>query len=72
MYQCAISLPLNSSNVSISGPTDPKELETFMDEAVNALLKAHHIPGAMVAVVKDGQIIFVKGYGYGDVNERKA
>lgn len=65
-------MPPNSSNVSISGPTDPKELQTFMDGAVNAELKAHHIPGATVSVVKDGKIIFAKGYGYADVNESKA
>jgi CubicO group peptidase (beta-lactamase class C family) len=54
-----------------TGPTDPGELEAFMDEAVNAQLEAHHIPGATVAVVKDGQIIFAKGYGYADVEEQK-
>lgn len=68
----ASTMPPNSSNVSISGPTDPKELQTFMDGAVNAELKAHHIPGATVSVVKDGKIIFAKGYGYADVNESKA
>jgi CubicO group peptidase (beta-lactamase class C family) len=68
----AASLPLNASNVSVSGPTDPKELEAFMDGTVNAELKAHHIPGATVALVKDGKIIFAKGYGYADINKHKA
>jgi CubicO group peptidase (beta-lactamase class C family) len=66
------ALPLNSSNVSISGPTDPKELDAFMDGTVNAVLKAHHIPGATVSIVKYGQIIFAKGYGYSDISRRKA
>jgi Beta-lactamase len=26
-----------------------------------------HIAGATVVVVKDGQVLFVKGYGYEDV-----
>lgn len=43
-----------------------------MDGTVNAELKAHHIPGATVAVVKNGQIIFAKGYGYADISKRKA
>lgn len=68
----ASGLPLNASNISIGGPTDPKELEAFMDGTVNAELKAHHIPGATVAVVKNGQIIFAKGYGYADISKRKA
>jgi CubicO group peptidase (beta-lactamase class C family) len=68
----AASLPLNASNTSTGGPTDPKELEAFMDGTVNAELKAHHIPGATVAVVKDGKIILAKGYGYADISKRKA
>lgn len=70
--KAASGLPPNASNVSVGGPTDPKELEAFMDGTVNAELVAHHIPGATVAVVKDGKIIFAKGYGYADINKRKA
>ncbi len=43
-----------------------------MDGTVNAELKANHIPGATVAIVKDGKIIFAKGYGYADISKRKA
>jgi len=60
-----------SANAAAVNPIDPEELEAFMDGAVNASLKAHHIPGATVAVVKDGRIIFSKGYGYADIDERK-
>jgi CubicO group peptidase (beta-lactamase class C family) len=60
-----------SANVTTSGPTDPEELEAFMDGAVNALLKAHHIPGVTVAMVKDGRVILSKGYGYADIDERR-
>ncbi len=60
-----------SANAAAVNPIDPDELEAFMDGAVNASLKAHHIPGAAVAVVEDGQIIFSKGYGYADIDERK-
>lgn len=67
----ALALPANTTDASAIGPTDPKELEAFMDGAVNAELRAHHIPGATVAVVKDGRIIFEKGYGYADILRRK-
>ncbi len=43
-----------------------------MDGAVSTELRAHHIPGATVAVVKDGKIILAKGYGYADIDKRKA
>ncbi len=67
----ALALPLNASNISTNGPTDPKELEAFMDGAINAELMAHHIPGATVAVVKDGKILLVKGYGYADIDKHR-
>ncbi len=43
-----------------------------MDGAVSSILKAHNIPGATVAVVKDGQVIFEKGYGYADIDKRES
>jgi CubicO group peptidase (beta-lactamase class C family) len=52
-----------------AGPTDPAQLETFLDGVMAAHLKAHHVPGAVVAVVKDGALFFAKGYGYADLEE---
>ncbi|MBN2391194.1 MAG: beta-lactamase family protein [Anaerolineae bacterium] len=48
---------------STDGPTDPVELEAFLDEVIPAQLETLQIPGAAVAVVKDGQLFFAKGYG---------
>ncbi|MEO0398534.1 MAG: serine hydrolase domain-containing protein [Pseudomonadota bacterium] len=42
-------------------------LEAFFDGAVGALLKANDVPGVTISVVYDGEIAFVKGYGYADV-----
>ncbi len=53
------------------GPTDPEELEAFLDGVITAQLDAYHIPGATVAVVKDGKLLFSKGYGYADIENRK-
>ncbi len=49
------------------GPTDPAELETFLDSVLTAQLEEEHVAGAVVAVVKDGRLFFSKGYGYADV-----
>lgn len=49
------------------GPTDPAELEAFLDELMANDLASQHIAGAAVAVVKDGRLFFTKGYGYADV-----
>ncbi|HYN87917.1 MAG TPA: serine hydrolase domain-containing protein [Ardenticatenaceae bacterium] len=50
-----------------SGPEDAAELEAFLDGFLTAQLEAHHIPGASVAVVKDGELFLAKGYGYADL-----
>jgi len=49
------------------GPTDPAELEAFMDEFIAGQMEAYHVPGASVAVVKDGEVFFIKGYGHADL-----
>jgi CubicO group peptidase (beta-lactamase class C family) len=62
----------SGGNVSIAptageGPTDPVELETFLDDFFATTMKEYHIAGAAVAVVKDGKLFFTKGYGYKDI-----
>ena len=47
-----------------------EELEAFVDGFVSAELEAYNVAGLTVAVVKDGQIFFAKGYGYADVKSR--
>ena len=44
-----------------SGISDPALLESFFDGMMNDHLKSKHIAGAVVAVVKDGNIFFKKG-----------
>lgn len=53
-----------------TGLSDPQELGSFLDGIMTAHLKDHHIPGATLAVVKDGKIFFKKGYGYADIDKR--
>jgi len=53
------------------GPTDPQELEVFIDGVMAAQMEAYHIPGATISVVKDGKLFFAKGYGYADLGNRK-
>jgi len=53
-----------------SGPADPQELAAFFDGLLTAEMAARHLPGATVAVVKDGALMFAKGYGLADVARR--
>jgi len=52
------------------GPTDPAEIEAFLDGLLTVYMRDKNIAGAMVAVVRDTAIIFRKGYGYADVDKR--
>lgn len=49
------------------GPTDPAELEAFLDDLLAQEMAEYHVAGAAVAVVKDGRLFFAKGYGYADI-----
>lgn len=53
------------------GPTDPVELEAFLDGVMAASLADKHVAGATVSVVRDGRLLLAKGYGYADVAGRK-
>jgi len=37
-----------------------------LDRDIPALLSANHIPGGAVAIVKDGRLVFARGYGYAE------
>ena len=43
---------------------DQRDLDAFVARA----LKEYRVPGAAVAVVKDGRVVFAKGFGVRDVN----
>jgi CubicO group peptidase (beta-lactamase class C family) len=46
---------------------DQQELETFVDGVMTKQLEEQHIAGAVVVIVKDGEELLSKGYGYADV-----
>ena len=46
---------------------DKTDVEAWLDGFMPYALNRGDIPGAVVAVVKDGQPLLVKGYGYSDV-----
>ena len=52
------------------GPTGPAELASFLNTTITAQLTNDHIPGATVAVVKDGKLFYTKGYGYADMENK--
>jgi CubicO group peptidase (beta-lactamase class C family) len=47
------------------------DLEAFLDALLPAQLQSRDIAGAVVSVVKDGQVLLAKGYGYADFAAKK-
>lgn len=62
--------PVRLQDAPVKGLNDPKELEAFLDPIFAARMSKLHIPGAVIAIVKDGRIIFTKGYGYADIEKK--
>ena len=46
------------------------DIEAFLDGLVPQQIKHDDIAGATIAVVKDGKLLFSKGYGYADVEKK--
>jgi CubicO group peptidase (beta-lactamase class C family) len=52
------------------GLNNPEEFAAFADNFFNEEMAKTHVPGAAIAVVKDGKIFFTKGYGYANLEEK--
>lgn len=68
------ALTLGPSQIEPSSVTpgldDPQDLETLVDNVFAEELEAGGVPGGAVAVVKDGEIFFARGYGYADIDQK--
>jgi len=64
--------PAEAQTPRPAGPRDRAELATFFDGLYAGLERAHHLSGMSVAVVRDGEALLVRGYGYADIAKRTA
>lgn len=64
---CLIILVLALSAAASANNMQDTSLEAFFDQTMNSKLKKYHIPNATVAVVKDGKIVYKKGFGLADI-----
>jgi CubicO group peptidase (beta-lactamase class C family) len=68
--------PVNFPVVALQRSPAPEltkaDFETFLDALIPSQLRNRNISGAVISVVKDGQVLFQKGYGYADFEEKKA
>ena len=56
---------------SAARPLTASDVETFLDGFVPLQLQQNDIAGVTISVVKDGQLLFAKGYGYADVEKKR-
>lgn len=42
-----------------------------LDNKIQAVMKNYSIPGASIAIVKDGKLVYAKGYGYGNKEKKE-
>lgn len=61
------SVSYAAANPSVSKLND---ISAFIDGFANGKIKSGEVPGMAVAVVKDGKIIFKKGYGFANIKTK--
>lgn len=59
-----------SSPATTAHPLEKADLEAFFDGLVPLQMERSDVAGATVLVMKDGQVILKKGYGYSDVAKK--
>lgn len=50
---------------------EPNESKALMDRIIPLHQKDYHLPGAVVVLVKDGEIVLSEGYGYADIEKER-
>lgn len=48
----------------------PEALAAFVEQEMPRLLEEHHIAGAVVTLLHDGQVVYAKGFGSSDCEAR--
>ena len=65
-------LVLTCRGTAALSPEDAGDLEAFFDGVFAIQQRQYKVPGIAVAVVKDGEVLFAKGYGHGDLEAGQA
>ncbi len=52
---------------AMDGPVDAAELASWVDPLIEQQMAEAQIPGAVLVVVKDGKVLYTRGYGQADV-----
>jgi D-alanyl-D-alanine carboxypeptidase len=67
----ALAAALLGASTGTGGPKPlTPALERQIDAIVTAQLREQFVPGAQVAIAENGRIVYTKGYGYRDLDDR--
>ncbi|MCB0104258.1 MAG: beta-lactamase family protein [Caldilineaceae bacterium] len=62
--------PLAAAEIKEPPAVTPSTIADFFDTLIAQQMADAHVVGATVAVVKDGELLFAKGYGYADLEKK--
>jgi N-acyl-D-amino-acid deacylase len=60
----------NGAPIPVSGPDVPGVAP--FDQGITEFMRKWNVPGAAIAVAKDGKLLLARGYGYADFESRQA
>ena len=65
-----VAAPAASNPADATHALTADDLSTFLDGLVPFALERGDVAGGVISVVKDGKVLFAKGYGYADLKTR--
>ena len=65
-----VSMIFNHNILAQSNPVSKDDYLLELDEKIPAWLEEFIVPGAAIALIDNGEVIFQKGYGYADVKNQ--
>ena len=67
--QAVVSLSACSAFICCETKTENQSLELWLDSAVPCLLNKYNVPGAAMAIIRDGELVYSKGWGVKRIGE---
>jgi len=68
LVQSANEANADATPLPMTGKTDPRMVR--VDELLTAFVNEHKLPGAALAITRNGRLIYARGIGYADVETR--
>jgi CubicO group peptidase (beta-lactamase class C family) len=67
----AQSASVSVARTAARGVIDSADVVRFVDPLISAQMEKEHIPGAVFVLVKDGRILYQRGYGFTNLTSRQ-